>query len=94
MAGTLGVSTFAYFPFCFLNLINPLFSMLYAATGFQVKYIETPAAETDLQSSDATTPQPVTAAEVQPAASGLTEVLDSPYQTAPSESDDAERKAA
>jgi NhaC family Na+:H+ antiporter len=40
MAGTLGVATLTYLPFAFLNLINPVISMVYAATGFQVKYIE------------------------------------------------------
>jgi NhaC family Na+:H+ antiporter len=40
MSGTLGVSTFAYFPYSFLNLLNPLISMLYALTGFQVKRID------------------------------------------------------
>jgi NhaC family Na+:H+ antiporter len=40
MAGTLGVSTIAYFPYCFLNLINPLISLLYGLTGFQVKRID------------------------------------------------------
>ena len=29
MAGTLGVATFAYAPFCFFNLINPLVAALY-----------------------------------------------------------------
>lgn len=41
MAGTLGVSTFSYFPYCFLNLLNPVISMAYALTGFQIKRLET-----------------------------------------------------
>ncbi|HEY7270948.1 MAG TPA: Na+/H+ antiporter NhaC family protein [Dehalococcoidia bacterium] len=40
MAGTLGVATTAYFPYCFFNLINPLISVLYGLTGFQVKRID------------------------------------------------------
>jgi Na+:H+ antiporter, NhaC family len=37
MTGTLGVSTFSYFPYCFFNLINPIISVVYGLTGFQVK---------------------------------------------------------
>jgi NhaC family Na+:H+ antiporter len=40
MAGTLGVTTIAYFPYCLFNLINPLISVLYGLTGFQVKRID------------------------------------------------------
>src|SRR5262249_55399988 len=58
MSGTLGVSTFAYFPFCFLNLLNPVISMLYAATGFQVKYIETPRDATEQPDVESTAVQP------------------------------------
>ena len=29
MAGTLGVATFAYLPYCFFNLINPLIAAVY-----------------------------------------------------------------
>ena len=36
MAVTLGVSTFAYLPFAFFNLINPLISMIYGYTGFTI----------------------------------------------------------
>ena len=36
MAATLGVPTLAYLPFCFLNLVNPLVSMAYGATGFKI----------------------------------------------------------
>jgi NhaC family Na+:H+ antiporter len=43
MSGTLGVSTFSYFPYCFLNLINPIISIAYGIVGFQVKRIVTPA---------------------------------------------------
>jgi len=40
MAGTLGVATIAYLPFAFLNLINPLISVLYGFTGFTIKRVE------------------------------------------------------
>ena len=36
MASTLGVATFAYLPFVFFNLINPLVSILYGFTGFTI----------------------------------------------------------
>ena len=36
MAATLGVSTLAYLPFAFFNLINPLISILYGFTGFTI----------------------------------------------------------
>jgi Na+:H+ antiporter, NhaC family len=37
MSGTLRVSTFDYFPYAFFNLLNPIISVLYGFTGFQVK---------------------------------------------------------
>jgi NhaC family Na+:H+ antiporter len=40
MAGTLGVATLAYLPFAFLNLINPVISIIYGFTGFTIKYID------------------------------------------------------
>ena len=40
MAATLGVATFAYAPYAFLNLINPLVSILYGVTGFSIKRLE------------------------------------------------------
>ena len=40
MAGTLGVATFAYLPFAFLNLINPVVSIIYGFTGFTIKRVE------------------------------------------------------
>ncbi len=36
MAGTLGVPTLAYLPYCVFNLASPVISMLYAATGFKI----------------------------------------------------------
>ena len=39
MAGTLAVTTFAYLPYCFFNLINPVIALLFAFTS-SVKGIE------------------------------------------------------
>ncbi len=41
MAATLGVPTFAYLPFCFLNLVNPLIAMFYGFRGIKIdRYAE------------------------------------------------------
>ena len=40
MAQTLGVATFAYAPFAFFNLINPLISAVYGFTGFTIEKLE------------------------------------------------------
>lgn len=40
MATTLGVATFAYAPYAFFNLINPLVSAVYGFTGFTIEKIE------------------------------------------------------
>jgi NhaC family Na+:H+ antiporter len=37
MAQTLGVATFSYLPYCFLNLINPAVSAVYGFTGFTIE---------------------------------------------------------
>lgn len=39
MAATLGVATFAYLPFCFFNLINPLLSFVFDLIGFRIQYL-------------------------------------------------------
>ena len=39
MAATLGVPTLAYLPYCFLNLVNPVVSMIYGFTGFKIERI-------------------------------------------------------
>ena len=36
ISGVLGVSTAAYFPFCFFNLLSPLLDILYGYIGFKV----------------------------------------------------------
>jgi len=40
MAQTLGVATFAYAPFAFFNLINPLVAALYGFTGFTIEKLD------------------------------------------------------
>jgi len=44
MATTLGVATFAYAPYAFFNLINPIVSAIYGFTGFTIEKI--PPSET------------------------------------------------
>src|SRR4051812_29760978 len=39
-SGVLGVSTAAYFPFCFFNLLSPLLDVLYGFIGFKVPQLE------------------------------------------------------
>ena len=36
ISGVLGVSTAAYLPFCFFNLLSPLLDILYGFIGFKV----------------------------------------------------------
>src|SRR5204863_6155394 len=36
ISGVLGVSTAAYFPYCFFNLISPVLHVLYGFVGFKV----------------------------------------------------------
>ena len=46
MAGTLGVATLTYAPFCFFNLINPLVAALYGWAGISIVKLKTdPARE-------------------------------------------------
>ena len=40
MAGTLGVATFAYLPYCFFNLINPVVAVIYGYLGFKITPVE------------------------------------------------------
>ena len=42
MSGVLGVSTIAYLPFCFFNLLSPLLDVLYGYLGFKVPNAEQP----------------------------------------------------
>jgi len=45
MAQTLGVATFAYAPYAFFNLINPLVAMAYGFTGFTIERADPEAAQ-------------------------------------------------
>lgn len=40
MAGTLGVATFAYLPYCFFNLINPVIAVIYGFIGFKITPVD------------------------------------------------------
>jgi NhaC family Na+:H+ antiporter len=40
MAQTLGVATFAYAPYAFLNLLNPVISAIYGFTGFSITKLD------------------------------------------------------
>jgi NhaC family Na+:H+ antiporter len=44
MSGVLGVSTAAYFPYCFFNLLSPILDVLYGFVGFKVPTLEEEAA--------------------------------------------------
>jgi NhaC family Na+:H+ antiporter len=43
----LGVSTFAYLPYCFYNMLNPIISLIFGFTGFKIDRLapEAPTAE-------------------------------------------------
>jgi NhaC family Na+:H+ antiporter len=40
MSATLGISTFAYFPYCIFNLVNPVLGLIYGFTGFKVAKLQ------------------------------------------------------
>jgi NhaC family Na+:H+ antiporter len=42
VAGVLGVSTGAYLPYCFFNLLSPLLDIVYGFLGFKVPQAEAP----------------------------------------------------
>lgn len=42
MSTTLGIATITYLPFCFLNLINPIISIIYGYSGITIKKLEAP----------------------------------------------------
>jgi NhaC family Na+:H+ antiporter len=52
ISGVLGVSTAAYFPYCFFNLLSPLLDIVYGFIGFKV-----PQADAPWDDDDATTTQ-------------------------------------
>lgn len=49
MASVLGVATFAYAPFAFLNLVTPFISILYGVTGFSIAKADAPLSEPPLR---------------------------------------------
>ena len=57
MATTLGVATFAYAPYAFFNLINPLVSAAYGFTGFTIEKID-PADSIVAETVMGASPQP------------------------------------
>lgn len=46
MSTTLGVATFAYLPWCFLNLLNPLIGILLGFTGWSITRLEPAGGDT------------------------------------------------
>jgi Na+:H+ antiporter, NhaC family len=55
ISGVLGVSTIAYLPFCFFNLLSPLLDVVYGYVGFKVPQAETPWADDDVPTETALT---------------------------------------
>ncbi len=54
MAGTLGVATLTYLPFCFLALLNPIIAAIYGYTGFTIEKMEEGESGDDLPEGVAT----------------------------------------
>ena len=57
ISGVLGVSTAAYFPFCFFNLLSPMLDVLYGFIGFKVPDGDRPVGATS-NPRPATPPSP------------------------------------
>jgi Na+:H+ antiporter, NhaC family len=58
MSTTLGVATFAYLPYCFLNLANPIIGMVLGFTGWTIaKLAPEPSPAGEPSPSDAPTPE-------------------------------------
>jgi NhaC family Na+:H+ antiporter len=47
ISGVLGVSTAAYVPYCFFNLLSPLLDVLYGYVGFKVPAATGPWGDTE-----------------------------------------------
>jgi NhaC family Na+:H+ antiporter len=45
MSASLGVATFAYLPFCFFNLINPVVAIIYGLLNIKIKKLDEPDLE-------------------------------------------------
>lgn len=52
MAGTLGVSTFLYLPFCFFNIVNPIISVIYGITNFKIEKLDEDSEDQTQSGSD------------------------------------------
>lgn len=61
MAGVLGVSTAAYLPFCFFNLLSPVLDILYGYLGFKVRDSDRPWADDPPPEAQPAAPQEGTA---------------------------------
>jgi len=52
MSGVLGVSTAAYFPYCFFNLLSPILDVIYGFIGFKVPSLtDEQSGETELETA-------------------------------------------
>ena len=59
ISGVLGVSTAAYFPFCFFNFLSPILDVLYGFIGFKVpKAADVPAGDRAPEATPPLTTQP------------------------------------
>jgi len=45
MSASLGVATFAYLPFCFFNLINPVVAIIYGLLNIKIEKLDEPDVE-------------------------------------------------
>jgi len=58
MSSTLGIATFAYLPYAFFNLLNPLVSLIYGITGFTIMKVDADSAE-DIDGEETGAPRAV-----------------------------------
>ena len=45
MSASLGIATFAYLPFCFFNLINPVVAIIYGLLNIKIEKLDEPDVE-------------------------------------------------
>ena len=62
ITGVLGVSTAAYFPYCFSNLLSPILDVVYGFIGFKVPSSEAVVPWPSSERPDAVPAQPTVAA--------------------------------
>ena len=58
MAGVLGVTTLAYLPYAFFNLLSPLVSLIYGFTGFRIEHVDDADAGDQSPAPDRPAPAP------------------------------------